>query len=84
MERDKFNLEKGRGDPQQPTKFINRGKKIPHKWRAPEEAEHSKRVIDKHPYTYNPVIKGWVLDDTPTSGAAANLTTAQLKRIEMK
>ena len=82
FERDQFNIEKG--FPQQPTKFNNRGKVIHHKWRASEEAEHNKRVIDKHPYTYNPVIKGWVRDDTPASGATANLTTAQIELQELK
>ena len=82
LERDKFNIQKGR--PQQPKKFNNRGKEIPHKWRAPEEAEHNKRVIDKHPYTYNQVITGWVRDDTPASGAAANLTATQLELQELK
>ena len=83
LERDKLTLEKGRG-PRQSTKFINRGKPVPHKWRALEEAEHNKRVIDNLPYTYNSVIKGWEQDDTSASGAAANLITAQIKMQELK
>ena len=50
LKRDKFNLEKVRGR-QQSTKFNNTGKPIPHKWRALEELEQNKRVIDKMPYT---------------------------------
>ena len=84
LERDKFTLEKGRGGPRQSIKFNNRRKPIPNKWRATEEAEHNKRVIDNLPYTYNPVIKGWERDDTPASGAAANLTTAQIEMQELK
>ena len=56
LERDKLDIEKG--CPQQPTNVNNRGKYIPHEWRAPETTEHNKRVINNYPYTYNPVIKG--------------------------
>ena len=84
LERDKFNLEKGRG-PRHSTKFNNRGKPIPHKWRASEEEEQNKRVIDKLPYTYNPVIKGWERGDTPATGLpTANLTTAQIEMEELE
>ena len=83
MERDKFSLVKGHG-PRQSIKFNNRGNPIPHKWRAPEEAKHNKRVIDNFPYTYNLVIKGWERDDNPASGANANLTTAQIEIQELK
>ena len=60
---------------------------IPHKWRVQEESEQNKRVIDNMPYTYNPAMKEWVRDNTPATGlpaASANLTAAQLERIEMQ
>ena len=75
LEREKFNLEKGRS--QQSKKFNSRGKEIPRKWRA-TEASDNKRVINKVPHTYNPAMKGRVKDFTPDSGAAANVTSMQL------
>ena len=80
MERDKFNLAKGR--PQQSAKFNNKGREIPRKWREPEASENNKRVIDNVPHTYNPTTKGWIKDVTPDSGAVANITTKQLERLE--
>ena len=64
--------------PCQSTKFNNTGKPIPHKWRAPEESQQNKRIIDNKPYTYNPTIKGWVLNNTPSDclpSIGANLTS---------
>ena len=49
----------------QPTSFqrpVNR------KWRPPEAGENNKRIIDNHPYTYNPATRGWDKDNTPPSG----------------
>ena len=62
-------------------------KPIPHKWRAPEDSEQNKRIIDNKPYTYNPTIKGWVADDTllanlPT--VRANLATTQTEIEQLK
>ena len=39
-------------------------------------------MIDNVPHTYNPAMKGWVKDVTPDSGAATNITTMQLERLE--
>ena len=83
VEKDKFNLERSaRRGPQQSTKFNNRGRPIPKKWREPEASENNKRVIDNVPHTYNPTSKGWIKDVTPDSGAVANITTKQLERLE--
>ena len=86
LKREEFNAARGRVQ-RQSTKFNNNGKPIPHKWRVPEDSEQNKRVIDNKPYTYNPTIKGWVVDDTlpanfPTVGA--NLATTQTEIEQLK
>ena len=80
LEREKFNFAKG--PPQQFAKFNNKGKEIPWKWRNPEASENNKRVINNVPHTYNPATKGWFKDVTSDSGAAVNITTTQLERLE--
>ena len=43
-----------------------------YKYRAPEDHEGNKRVIDGKPHNYNSVTKRWDTQDTPPSGLLAN------------
>ena len=81
LEREKFLKNR---PPKQSAKF-NKPRDIPFKWRAPEASEQNKRTIDNKPHTYDPTIKGWREDNTPSSGQpSVNLTPAQIELKELK